>query len=125
MSRAGAAVSPITARPARPDCGPRYREQVTRAASTDPKPSVHGRGRELLLAAASELFEEVVATESTERGFTDPDLPAAVRAMFAMVLSTSLHHDWMALPDSQETHDRMLAAMTRMAVRGLGAGPTD
>jgi AcrR family transcriptional regulator len=70
-----------------------------------------------------ELFEEVVTTESGVRGFTDPDLPAAVRAMFAMVLSASLHHDWMALPDSQETQDRMLAAMTRMAVRGLGAGP--
>lgn len=70
-----------------------------------------------------ELFEEVVATESSERGFTDPDLPAAVRTMFAMVLSTALHDDWMALPDGPETPDRMLAAMTRMAVRGLGAGP--
>jgi AcrR family transcriptional regulator len=72
-----------------------------------------------------ELFEEVVATESTERGFTDPDLPAAVRTMFAMVLSTALHDDWMALPDGPQTQDRMLAAMTRMAVRGLGAGPVD
>ena len=70
-----------------------------------------------------ELFEEVVATESTERGFTDPDLPAAVRAMFGMVLSTALHHDWMAWADTQEGRDRMLAAMTRMAVGGLGAGP--
>jgi AcrR family transcriptional regulator len=74
-------------------------------------------------AQVIELFEQVVATESTERGFTDPDLPAAVRAMFAMVLSTALHHDWMALPGRPDDQDRMLTAMTRMAVRGLGAGP--
>jgi AcrR family transcriptional regulator len=72
-------------------------------------------------AQVVELFEEVVATESAERGFTDPDLPAAVRTMFAMVLSTALHDDWMALPADEDTQDRMLAAMTRMAVRGLGA----
>jgi AcrR family transcriptional regulator len=74
-------------------------------------------------AQVIELFEEVVATESSERGFRDPDLPAAVRAMFGMVLSTALHHDWMAWPDSPQAQDRMLDAMTRMAVGGLGAGP--
>lgn len=74
-------------------------------------------------AQVIELFEEVVATEATERGFSDPDLPAAVRAMFAMVLSVALHGDWMALdgPDEPADHERMLSAMTRLAVRGLGA----
>jgi AcrR family transcriptional regulator len=71
------------------------------------------------------LFEEVVETESHARGFTDPDLPATVRVMFGMVLSAALHDDWMALgggPGDHSAHDRMLDAMTRMAVRGLGAG---
>jgi AcrR family transcriptional regulator len=68
------------------------------------------------------LFEEVVATESAERGFTDPDLPATVRVMFGMVLSAALHDDWMGMGTGPDDRDRMLAAMTRMAVRGLGAG---
>lgn len=69
------------------------------------------------------LFEEVVATEAAHRGFTSPDLPGAVRAMFSMVLSAALYDDWMALPGQPDDHDRMLTAMTRMAVGGLGAGP--
>jgi len=81
------------------------------------------------------LFEEVVVTGSAEHGFTDPDLPATVRVMFGMVLSAALHDDWMALgggpgaadPDDRgagraaEDRERIVAAMTRMAVRGLGA----
>lgn len=69
------------------------------------------------------LFEEVVASEAEQRGFTTPDLPAAVRVMFSMVLSSALHDDWMALPGQPDDQDRMLAAMTRMSVQGLGAGP--
>ncbi|MGI8814993.1 MAG: hypothetical protein ACR2G2_06835 [Pseudonocardia sp.] len=46
------------------------------------------------------------------------------------VLSAALHDDWMALSgdpadgraDGPGEHDRLLAAMTRMAARGLGAG---
>jgi AcrR family transcriptional regulator len=71
-------------------------------------------------AQVIELFEEVVATESAERGFTDADLPAAVRVMFGMVLSVALHDDWMALPGREDDLERMLGATTRMAVRGLG-----
>lgn len=74
-------------------------------------------------AQVIEMFEEVVATESQERGFTDPDLPATVRVMFGMVLSAALHDDWMALGGGPGDHDRMLDAMTRMSVRGLGAAP--
>jgi AcrR family transcriptional regulator len=69
-----------------------------------------------------QMFEEVVATESRERGFTEPDLPATVRVMFGMVLAAALHDDWLTL-GGPDDHDRLLAAMTRMAVRGLGAGP--
>lgn len=65
-----------------------------------------------------ELFEEVVATESEERGFADFDLAASVRVMLSMVLSVSLHGD-LLLIDDDVTYERVLASMTTMAVHGL------
>ena len=64
------------------------------------------------------LFEEVVATEAAEREFSDFDLRPTVRAMFAMVLSTALHGDWMGL-GKKVSYKRMIDAMTQLTVRGL------
>jgi AcrR family transcriptional regulator len=64
------------------------------------------------------LFEEVVATEAKERRFSDFDLRATVRAMFAMVLSAALHGDWMGL-GKKVSYKRMIDAMTQLTVRGL------
>jgi AcrR family transcriptional regulator len=64
------------------------------------------------------LFEEVVATEAAERHFSDFDLRPTVRAMFAMVLSTALHGDWMGL-GKKVSYKRMIDAMTQLTVRGL------
>ena len=64
------------------------------------------------------LFEEVVATEAKERRFSDFDLRATVRAMFAMVLSAALHGDWMGL-GKKVSYKRMIDAMTELTVRGL------
>ncbi|BDB44284.1 MULTISPECIES: TetR/AcrR family transcriptional regulator [Mycobacterium] len=64
------------------------------------------------------LFEEVVATEAAERQFSDFDLRPTVRAMFAMVLSTALHGDWMGL-GKKVSYKRMIDAMTQLTVRGL------
>jgi AcrR family transcriptional regulator len=64
------------------------------------------------------LFEEVVATEANERHFSDFDLRATVRAMFAMVLSSALHGDWMGL-GKKVSYKRMIDAMTQLTVRGL------
>jgi AcrR family transcriptional regulator len=64
------------------------------------------------------LFEEVVATEAKERHFSDFDLRATVRAMFAMVLSAALHGDWMGL-GKKVSYKRMIDAMTQLTVRGL------
>lgn len=69
-----------------------------------------------------ELFEEVVANESRERGFTDFDLAASVRVMFGMALSVALHGDWLGLGEPV-SHERMVAAMTTMSVKGLGVPP--
>ena len=63
-------------------------------------------------------FEEVVATEAKERQFSDFDLRPTVRAMFAMVLSTALHGDWMGL-GKKVSYKRMIDAMTQLTVRGL------
>lgn len=68
------------------------------------------------------LFEEVVATESEERGFTDFDLAASVRVMLSMVLSVALHGDWLLI-DDQAGYQRVLDAMTTMAVHGLRVPP--
>jgi AcrR family transcriptional regulator len=64
------------------------------------------------------LFEKVVATEAEERHFSDFDLRPTVRAMFAMVLSTALHGDWMGL-GKKVSYKRMIDAMTQLTVRGL------
>jgi AcrR family transcriptional regulator len=64
------------------------------------------------------LFEEVVATEAEERHFDDFDLRPTVRAMFAMVLSTALHGDWMGLGEDV-SYKRMIDSMTQLSVRGL------
>jgi AcrR family transcriptional regulator len=64
------------------------------------------------------LFEEVVATEAKARHFTDFDLRPTVRVMFAMVLSTALHGDWMSL-GKKVSYQRMIDAMTQLTVRGL------
>ena len=69
-------------------------------------------------AQVLELFEEVVATESKERGFTDFDLTASVRVMLSMVLSVALHGDWLLI-DDQAGYQRILDTMTTMAVHGL------
>lgn len=64
------------------------------------------------------VIEEVVGTESVERGFSGFDLGPTVRAMFAMVLSVSLHGDWMGLKDAK-AYRHVIDAMTTLTVRGL------
>lgn len=64
------------------------------------------------------VIEEVVGTESTERGFSDFDLRPTVRAMFAMVLSVALHGDWMGL-HNKAAYRHVIDAMTTLTVRGL------
>jgi AcrR family transcriptional regulator len=64
------------------------------------------------------LLEEVVATEAKERRFSDFDLRPTVRAMFAMVLSTALHGEWMGV-GKKVSYKRMIDAMTQLTVRGL------
>jgi AcrR family transcriptional regulator len=64
------------------------------------------------------LFEEVVSSEAEVRGFTDFDLAASVRVMVGMALSLALHDRWLHVDDAG--FERMLDAMTTIAVRGLG-----
>ncbi|MCX2929977.1 helix-turn-helix domain containing protein [Mycobacterium sp. CVI_P3] len=64
------------------------------------------------------LIEEVVGTESVERGFSGFDLGPTVRAMFAMVLSLALHGDWMGL-QKDAAYRQVIEAMTTLTVRGL------
>jgi AcrR family transcriptional regulator len=66
-----------------------------------------------------QLFEEVVTSESRARGFFDFDPAASVRVMLGMVLSVALHGEWMLIGDAV-SYERVMAAMTTMAVRGLG-----
>jgi AcrR family transcriptional regulator len=65
-----------------------------------------------------QMIEEVVASESIVRHFTDMDLQATVRVMFGMALSLALHGEWMTIPGTV-SYDRMLDAMTRISVQGL------
>ena len=64
------------------------------------------------------VIEEVVGTESVERGFSGFDLGSTVRAMFAMVLSVALHGDWMGL-HKDAAYRQVIEAMTTLTVRGL------
>lgn len=64
------------------------------------------------------VMEEVVGTESIERGFSGFDLGPTVRTMFAMVLSVALHGDWMGL-HNDDAYQRVVEAMTTLTVRGL------
>lgn len=69
-------------------------------------------------ADALTVIEEVVGTESVERGFSGFDLGSTVRAMFAMVLSVALHGDWMGL-HKDAAYRQVIEAMTTLTVRGL------
>lgn len=88
------------------------------ARQFDDLPEAAARQVDQAFAEVLTVIEEVVGTESVERGFSGFDLGPTVRAMFAMVLSVSLHGDWMGLKDAK-AYRQVIDAMTTLTVRGL------
>ena len=88
------------------------------ARQFDDLPAAAASQVEQAFADVLTVIEEVVGTESVERGFSDFDLRPTVRAMFAMVLSVALHGDWMGLRHDK-SYRHVIDAMTTLTVRGL------
>lgn len=92
------------------------------ARQFDDLPDTASAEVETAFAEVLALVEEVVATEASERHFTDFDLVPTVRVMFSMVLAAALHGDWMGM-GRKVSYDRVLDSMTQLTVRGLRVPP--
>lgn len=88
------------------------------ARQFDDLPAAAAKQVDQAFAEVLTVIEEVVGTESVERGFSGFDLGPTVRAMFAMVLSVALHGDWMGLR-KDAAYRQVIEAMTTLTVRGL------
>lgn len=72
-----------------------------------------------------EMFEGMVETEFTLRGLETPDRPAFARLLLGIVISLSLHAEWLEIgPGSGPavSEDRMIDEAARVAVFGVNSG---
>lgn len=95
-----------------------------------------GRFEEALEPAAERLrqafgriistFEAMIETEFTLRGLDVPDRPAFARLLLGIVISMSLHAEWLQIGGERGggvSPDRMLDEAARVAVFGVGPAP--
>lgn len=90
------------------------------AAEVAQGPLAPGRSRRERprLGAVLERFEQVIARERDERGFRPYDPLVQSRLMFGMVLSVSVHGDWMFDDGDRPERDALIEEMARFTIHG-------
>jgi AcrR family transcriptional regulator len=93
---------------------------ILAAGQFDPALEPAAARLDLAFGRIVELFSGIVETEFDLRGLDQPDRPAFARLLLGIVLSLSLHADWLDAGEGGIAMDRLLDEAARMIVFGVG-----